>query len=76
MQNQKIRMASAWQCANPLQFDECHPCAACLFDLSALLPFDCKNIELTDLRPTGLIARYKGEFGEIKVVFLILDLVQ
>jgi hypothetical protein len=53
MQNQKIHMASAWQCANPLQFDERHPCAACLFDLSALLPFDCKNIELTDSRPTG-----------------------
>ena len=50
--------------------------AACLFDLSALLPFDCKNIEHTDLRPTSFIARYKGEFGEIKVVFLILDLVQ
>jgi hypothetical protein len=26
MQNPKIRMASAWQFANPLQFDECHPC--------------------------------------------------
>jgi hypothetical protein len=37
---------------------------------------DCKNIEHTDSRPTGLIARYKGEFGEIKVVFLILDLGQ
>jgi hypothetical protein len=50
--------------------------AACLFDLSALLSYDCKNIEHTDSRPTGLIARYKRKFGEIKVVFLILDLVQ
>jgi hypothetical protein len=37
---------------------------------------DCKDIEQTDSRPTGLIARYKGEFGEIKVVFLVLDLGQ
>lgn len=37
---------------------------------------DCEDIRLTDSRPTGLIARYNGEFGEIKVVFLILDLGQ
>jgi hypothetical protein len=37
---------------------------------------DCKKIEHTDSRPTGLIARYKGEFGEVKVVFLVLDIGQ
>jgi hypothetical protein len=37
---------------------------------------DCDSTEHTDSRPTGLIVRYKGEFGEIKVVFLILDLGQ
>lgn len=34
---------------------------------------DCKNIEQTDSRPTGLVARYRGEFGDVKVVFLVLD---
>jgi hypothetical protein len=31
---------------------------------------------MTDARPTGLIARYQGEFDEIKVVFLVLNLGQ
>jgi hypothetical protein len=34
------------------------------------------HITHTDSRPIGLIARYKGERGNIKVVFLILDLGQ
>ena len=37
---------------------------------------DCDEIRRTDSRPTGLAARYKDEFGEIKVVFLILDVAQ
>jgi hypothetical protein len=43
---------------------------------SGFIYIDSDDITLTDSRPTGLIARYKGEFGEIKVVFLILDLGQ
>lgn len=37
---------------------------------------DSADIRHTDSRPIGLIARYRGEFGDIKVVFLILDLGQ
>ena len=37
---------------------------------------DCEDIPLKDARPTGFIARYRGEFGEVRVVFLILDLGQ
>ncbi len=37
---------------------------------------DCIDIPLTDARPTGLIARYRGEFGEVRVVFLVLNLGQ
>lgn len=34
------------------------------------------KIPFTDSRPIGRIARYRGEFGEVSVVFLILDLGQ
>jgi hypothetical protein len=34
------------------------------------------TLALTDSRPTGPIARHKGEFSEVKVVFLILNLAQ
>jgi Tetratricopeptide repeat len=36
----------------------------------------CEDVPLTDSRPSGLIARYTGEFGEVKVVFLVVDLGQ
>ncbi len=35
-----------------------------------------EDISLTDSRPTGFIARYAGQFGEVKVVFLVLDMSQ
>lgn len=34
------------------------------------------DIPLTDSRPTGFFARYNAQFGEIKVVFLVLNLGQ
>jgi len=37
---------------------------------------DIIDIPLTDSRPTGFFARYKAEFGEVKIVFLVLDLEQ
>jgi len=37
---------------------------------------DISDIPLTDSRPTGFFARYKAEFGEVKVVFLVLNLGQ
>lgn len=43
---------------------------------AGLTLIDCKEIPRTDSKPTGLIARYKSEIGEVKVVFLILDLRQ
>jgi len=35
-----------------------------------------KNIELTDSRPTGFIAEFEGPLGQLKVVFLVLDMRQ
>jgi hypothetical protein len=35
-----------------------------------------EDIPFTDARPVGFAARYAGEFGEIKVVFLVLDMGQ
>jgi hypothetical protein len=35
-----------------------------------------KNIDLTDSRPTGFIAEYDGPLGQLKVVFLVLDMRQ
>jgi hypothetical protein len=35
-----------------------------------------KNIDLTDSRPTGFIAEYEGPLGQLKVVFLVLDMRQ
>lgn len=37
---------------------------------------DIIDIPLTDSRPTGFFARYKADFGEVKVVFLVLNLGQ
>jgi hypothetical protein len=37
---------------------------------------DREDIVFTDSRPTGLIARYAGNLGDVKVTFLILDLGQ
>jgi hypothetical protein len=34
------------------------------------------EIPFTDSRPIGLVARYAGEFGEVKVVFLVLNMGQ
>jgi tetratricopeptide (TPR) repeat protein len=36
----------------------------------------CEDIPLTDSRPVGFTARYAGQFGDIKVVFLVLDMSQ
>ena len=35
-----------------------------------------KNLELTNSRPTGFIAEYEGPKGQLKVVFLVLDMLQ
>jgi tetratricopeptide (TPR) repeat protein len=35
-----------------------------------------EDIPLTDSRPTGFIARYAGELGDVKMVFLVLDMSQ
>lgn len=35
-----------------------------------------KNFELTDSRPTGFIAEYERPIGQLKVVFLVLDMRQ
>jgi hypothetical protein len=36
----------------------------------------CEEIPHLDSRPTGLIARYRGQNAEVKFVFLVLDLAQ
>lgn len=35
-----------------------------------------EDIAFTDSRPTGFVARYAAEFGETKVIFLVLDMGQ
>jgi len=36
----------------------------------------CENIPLTDSQPVGFTALYDGQLGEVKVVFLVLDMIQ
>ena len=46
-------------------------------DVTAGFTHRCiEDIPFTDSRPVGFAARYEGEFGEIKVIFLVLDLGQ